>query len=103
MVTGQGLFEYLLVAWMALALITFVGLWFVTAYGRHTRRDGDPVDNKLAWIIMEARLPWCSPPVSCWAKRPALVVVLFFALWGTLYPSGVHLSSGAGSWEACRC
>ena len=88
MVWEHGLFGYMLVAWMALAVVTFVGLLFVTApYGRHARQGwGLTVDNRLAWIIMEA--PAALVFAACFLlgeETHALVLVLFFALWEVHY------------------
>lgn len=73
-----------LIAWVALAAISFVALLFVSApYGRHGRRGWGPtVDRRLGWLIME------SPPVLvmalCFAvgtRRGDPVALTFLALW----------------------
>ena len=53
------LFNCLLVAWFALAVVVFISLYFIAApYGRHARKGwGYAIGNKMAWIIMEAPSP----------------------------------------------
>jgi hypothetical protein len=60
-------YQYILYAWIAIALITFLMLLRITApYGRHTTSTWGPlINNKLAWIIMEA---------------PVLLVLLYYVL-----------------------
>ena len=49
-------FYWLSYAWMAVAIITFLSLFFRTApYGRHTQSGWGPlINNRLGWILMEA-------------------------------------------------
>ena len=49
-------FHALIVAWLALASVTFVALRHVAApYGRHGRRGWGPmIDSRLGWVVMEA-------------------------------------------------
>ncbi len=51
----EALYTYLIVGWIALAVIVFVLLFFITApYGRHTKTTWGPLlDNKIAWVLME--------------------------------------------------
>ena len=60
-------YQYILYAWIAIGIITFLMLLRITApYGRHTTSSWGPlINNKLAWIIMEA---------------PVLLVLLYFVL-----------------------
>ena len=53
------IYNSLLIAWFAVAVIVFVALFFVAApYGRHTRKGwGYSVGNKLGWVLMEAPAP----------------------------------------------
>ena len=49
-------YHWLVIAWMILAVITFVALFFVTApYGRFTRSGWGPrISARWGWILMEA-------------------------------------------------
>ena len=49
------LYRWLVITWMALAVITFVALFFVTApYGRFTRSGWGPrISARWGWILME--------------------------------------------------
>jgi len=60
-------YQYILYGWIAVALLTFILLLRITApYGRHTKASWGPmINNKLAWIIMEA---------------PVLLVLLYFVV-----------------------
>jgi len=60
------LFRNLVLAWMGVAVVTFVVLFFVSApYGRHARKWAGPaISARLGWILME--LP-----------SPAVLAVLF--------------------------
>ncbi len=51
----EKLFNQLLVAWMALAVVIFPILLRITVpYGRHTRSTWGPmVNNRLGWFLME--------------------------------------------------
>ena len=55
----QEFFNILLAGWFVLAVVIFVTLLFLVApYGRHSRSGWGPaLDNRLAWIIMEAASP----------------------------------------------
>ena len=48
-------YHWLVVAWMALAVVTFVALFFITApYGRFTRSGWGPrISARWGWILME--------------------------------------------------
>ncbi|MBW7892339.1 MAG: DUF1295 domain-containing protein [Chitinophagaceae bacterium] len=48
-------YTYFVWTWIAVALVIFVVLLFITApYGRHTKTTWGPlIDNRLGWIIME--------------------------------------------------
>ena len=52
-------FNYLLTAWLALAAVIFVTLFFIVApYGRHVAQHwGATIKSSTGWIVMV---------VSCW-------------------------------------
>jgi 3-oxo-5-alpha-steroid 4-dehydrogenase 1 len=62
--------EWISYAWMALAIIVFVTMFFVTApFGRHTSEKwGVSINNKLGWVIMEL---------------PSLAIMVYFLFWGS--------------------
>lgn len=51
----MSLYHWLVIAWMALAVVTFVALFFVNApYGRFTRSGWGPkISARWGWILME--------------------------------------------------
>lgn len=51
----QAYFNVFIWGWIAIAVVTFIALLFITApYGRHTKSTWGPlIDNKLGWFIME--------------------------------------------------
>lgn len=55
MILTELFFNYLIVIWIAIAIITFFVLLKITApFGRHTKATWGPmIDNKHAWFIME--------------------------------------------------
>lgn len=83
--------HYAVLAWIGLALVTFVNLYFlkITApFGRHTRSDWGPmINNNLGWFIMEV------PSLIClWTAFLALrtedtpaIAWLPMALWSLHY------------------
>ena len=81
-------YQTLLWAFLALAIVTFPVLWFVTApYGRHTKSSWGPtIDNRLGWLIMES--PSASIFFLCWlfGDRPTdPASFLFLGLWELHY------------------
>ena len=52
-------FDLFVLAWIGVAVATFVVLFFVSApYGRHARSGWGPtISNRLGWILMEAPSP----------------------------------------------
>jgi len=63
-------FNYIVLAWIALAAIVHVTMFFVTApFGRHTTdKWGPTIDNRLGWFVMEL---------------PSLVIMVYFLLFGS--------------------
>jgi 3-oxo-5-alpha-steroid 4-dehydrogenase 1 len=53
-------FDSFLYLWLAIAVLTFASLFFISApYGRHNRKGwGAQVNNKWGWIIMELASPF---------------------------------------------
>jgi len=81
-------FNALLWGFLAIAVITFPLLWFVTApYGRHVKPSSGPtVDNRLGWFIMET--PSVIVFFLCWllGNRPTdPASLLFLGLWQLHY------------------
>ena len=77
-------YHWLAIAWMALAAVTFVALFFVTApYGRFTRgRWGPRMSARWGWVLME------SPSLIAFlviyalsSRRSNPVTLVFLALW----------------------
>lgn len=62
--------EYIAYAWLAVAAIVFVTMFFITApFGRHTSEKwGRSIHNKTGWIIMEF---------------PSLAIMVYFLLGGS--------------------
>lgn len=56
--------------WLAIAIIVHVIMFFITApFGRHTTENwGISINNKLAWVLMEA---------------PSLLIMMYFLFFGT--------------------
>ena len=86
--TGELLFDILLLFMFAAALATIAALFFVTApYGRHARAGwGLRIGDKLAWIVMEAPAPIVF--ALCFALGPhagSVPAAIFFVLWQSHY------------------
>ncbi|RMF28594.1 MAG: DUF1295 domain-containing protein [Bacteroidetes bacterium] len=79
-------FRYLLLGWIALAIVLFPVQLFVTApYGRHARQGWGPtLDNRLGWVLMEIVSP---------------IVLLFFFLRGEV-PKTAPMWVFVGLWVA---
>lgn len=78
----------LLWGFLAVALVTFPFLFFVTApYGRHEKRSWGPtIDNRLGWVIMES--PSALVFFVCWwlGGRPTdPCSLVFLLLWELHY------------------
>lgn len=55
---GEDTFYLIVYIWIALAVVVFPLALFVTApYGRHTKKIGFMIPNKLGWILMEIPSP----------------------------------------------
>ena len=81
-------FHYIVYGWTALALITFVSLFFVTApFGRHTSNAWGPMINaRLGWILMELPSPLFFSYFFFTGKTtPNSVTLFFWALWMAHY------------------
>ncbi len=52
----QLFYDWLVIAWLALAVVTFFALFFVTApYGRFTRGGWGPrISPRWGWVLMES-------------------------------------------------
>jgi 3-oxo-5-alpha-steroid 4-dehydrogenase 1 len=86
--SGNTLFDIGVGIWMAIAVVTFIILFKVTApYGRHSTSTWGPlIPNKLGWIIME--LP--SPLIFAWFfltgdLEKTIVAWIFFTCWMVHY------------------
>lgn len=74
--------------WIALAIVTFVLLQFITApFGRHTRNDFGPTINAcLAWSLMELPSPLVfSLFFLLGSNQPTATMWVFFGLWNLHY------------------
>jgi 3-oxo-5-alpha-steroid 4-dehydrogenase 1 len=81
-------YKYLLIAWLALALIIFISLFFIVApYGRHVRKKwGLTVHSSLGWIIMESTSPLIF--AICFilgSNRNTIPEIIFLLLWEAHY------------------
>lgn len=77
-------FDFAVYAWIALAIITFCSLFFVTApFGRHTSSQWGPMINaRLGWFLME--IP--SPLAFAYfffngSSSPNMITLIFAFLW----------------------
>jgi 3-oxo-5-alpha-steroid 4-dehydrogenase 1 len=87
-VSESTIHQILLWALIALGVISFLTLFFVTApYGRHAKTTWGPtIDNRLGWLIMES--PSSLVFLVCWflAGKPAdSASLLFLLLWQLHY------------------
>ncbi len=82
--TGEMLFDLILMAWIGLAFVTFWILSKVTApYGRYVKQSwGAMIDHRLAWMIMEIASPLSFALFFLNGNRVKTPVVwMFFFLW----------------------
>jgi 3-oxo-5-alpha-steroid 4-dehydrogenase 1 len=95
-------YNWLVIVWMAIAVVTFAALFFITApYGRFTRGGWGPrFSARWGWILMES--PSLITFVVCYAlgdHRANPVALVFLLLWvvhyvhrSFIYPFRVHSS-----------
>jgi len=81
-------FDYLVIAWLIIAGLTFLLLFFVRApYGRYTRKGWGPmIDRRLGWIIMET--PSLAGFLLFFAlgdRNNGAVYLVFLGLWSVHY------------------
>lgn len=88
MTSPDGTFRALLALELALALVTFVALRFVTApYGRHERGGWGPtVPARVGWLVMESPAPLLFGIVyATGAHRAGAVPLVLLAMWEAHY------------------
>jgi 3-oxo-5-alpha-steroid 4-dehydrogenase 1 len=95
-------YNWLVIIWMAVAVVTFAALFFITApYGRFTRGGWGPrFSARWGWILMES--PSLITFVVCYAlgdQHANPVALVFLLLWvvhyvhrSLIYPFRVHSS-----------
>lgn len=84
----QTFYHWCVIGWMALAVITFVALFFITApYGRFTRGGWGPrINARLGWILME--IPVLATFAAFYAvsnRKTNVVCLVFLALFAAHY------------------
>jgi len=82
------LYNALLIAWLAVAAVVFIALFFIAApYGRHSRKGwGFSVGNRMGWVLMEAPAPLVFALCFIWGgARVSAVMLIFVVLWETHY------------------
>jgi 3-oxo-5-alpha-steroid 4-dehydrogenase 1 len=87
-VSESTIYNILIMAWFALAAVVFIALFFVAApYGRHIRKGwGYSINNKLAWVLMEAPSPIAFAVCFILGGSPMNVtLVVFFLLYEAHY------------------
>ncbi len=95
-------YHWLVIAWMGLAAVTFVALFFVNApYGRFTRKGWGPrIGSRWGWILMETPVLITFLVLYGLSDRttnPVLIVLLVFWIAhyvhrSLIYPFRVHSS-----------
>lgn len=78
----QTFYHWYVIGWMALAAITFIALFFITApYGRFTRSGWGPrIGARLGWILMETPVLVTFVLLYAVSDRKASVVSVVFLL-----------------------
>jgi 3-oxo-5-alpha-steroid 4-dehydrogenase 1 len=82
------IYNSLLIAWFAVAVIIFIALFFIAApYGRYTRKGwGYAVGNKLGWVLMESPAPLVFAACIFFSDTKITTVTLvFLVLWELHY------------------
>lgn len=81
------IFNNLLIASFIMAAIVFIALFFISApYGRHVRKGwGLSVDNKIAWILMEAPSPLIFAACFLLGNTITATTITFLILWESHY------------------
>jgi steroid 5-alpha-reductase/3-oxo-5-alpha-steroid 4-dehydrogenase 1 len=79
--------HHLALAYLALAAVVFVALFFVSAaYGRHTRRGWGPeMNTRLAWVLMESPSLLIMTGCLLTARHPTLAARILGWLWVAHY------------------
>ncbi len=85
--TSQTIFNWLLIAWFALAVAIFIALFFINApYGRYLRRGWGPrIDNRLGWFLMESGAALLFAYIYFTNITQNLVLWIFFFMWEAHY------------------
>lgn len=81
-------YQYLVALEFALAILTFIGLRFITApYGRHGRGGWGPtVPARVGWVVMESPAPLLFAILYARGEhRAELVPLVLLAMWQTHY------------------
>lgn len=84
---AQIFYNDLLIASFIMAVMVFVGLFFIAApYGRHVRKGWGPViGNKVAWVLMEAPSPLIFAACFLVGSNKTIVTLVFLGLWEAHY------------------
>ena len=96
---NQSTWQIIAIAWMVIAILTFISLFFknITApFGRHTRSDWGPmINNSLGWIIMEVPsltllwvgfLMFANEQTPVWAYLPMALWSIHYIHRSFIYP-----------------
>lgn len=86
--TTDALFNMVLIVWIALSLVIFTMLFFITApYGRHVKKGwGISLNSKLGWVLMEAWSPLIIAACFLLGSAPVTAPsICFLILWEAHY------------------
>jgi 3-oxo-5-alpha-steroid 4-dehydrogenase 1 len=86
--TADPIYNTLLIVWIALSLVIFIMLFFITApYGRHIKSGWGPsLNSKLGWVLMEAWSPLIIALCFLLGSVPITIAsVCFLLLWEAHY------------------